>query len=98
MRYSAAGHPMCRSRVPVNMTRMIHTRFWCWLWLSALCATAAARADALRAVDVLRMGGCGGELPAARPLQHNILLDRSAELWSGGQMPRAAADRSGYWA
>ncbi|HEY1313257.1 MAG TPA: CAP domain-containing protein [Steroidobacteraceae bacterium] len=78
------------------MNHLSRKPLWCLLVLSALWASAAVRADALRAVDVLRMGGCGGELPAARPLQHNAVLDRTAELWSGGQTPGAAADRSGY--
>jgi uncharacterized protein YkwD len=63
--------------------------------LAGLGATAA-HADALRAVDTLRLGGCGGVVPAARPLQHNAKLDQTAGLWAGGEALRAAADRSGY--
>src|SRR5271154_38037 len=68
----------------------------------ALCAALAApvisRADALFAVQVLREGGCGGTLPAARPLHRNALLDRAAEQWAAGTSPAAAAQRSGYQA
>jgi uncharacterized protein YkwD len=61
---------------------------------SAALATWAD--DALSAVQLLREGGCGGILPAARPLHHNALLDRAAEQWAAGHSPAAAADRSGY--
>jgi len=66
------------------------------LLAGALAATATAQADAVSAVQVLRAGGCGGILPAARPLYHNVLLDRAAELWAGGGSPATAAAHSGY--
>jgi len=50
------------------------------------------------AVQLLRVSGCAGELPALRPLQHNVLLDRAAALWSVGGSPLTAAERSGYQA
>jgi uncharacterized protein YkwD len=50
----------------------------------------------LHALQVLRLGGCGGTLAAAKPLQHDSSLDRAAELWSLGSTPMAAAERSGY--
>ncbi|MGO9514090.1 MAG: CAP domain-containing protein [Steroidobacteraceae bacterium] len=50
----------------------------------------------MSAVQVLREGGCGGILPAARPLQHNVLLDRAAEQWAAGHSLAAAAAGSGY--
>jgi len=64
----------------------------------ALCLAASrgAEADALRAVQVLREGGCGGTLAAAKPVQHEAALDRAAELWSLGSTPAAATERSGY--
>jgi uncharacterized protein YkwD len=71
-------------------------RWLCCLALLCGLGATAVRADALRAVDVLRMGGCGGVLPAARPLQHNAMLDRTAELWAAGRTLRAAADHAGY--
>lgn len=50
----------------------------------------------MSAVQVLRAGGCGGILPAAQPLYHNVLLDRAAELWAAGSSPATAAAHSGY--
>ena len=80
------------------MNRLSHIQLWCLLLLSGgLSANPAARADAVSAVQLLREGGCGGILPPARPLRHNALLDRAAELWAGaGISPAEAAKRSGY--
>ena len=80
------------------MNRLFHIQLWCLLLLSAgLSAIPDARADAVSAVQLLREGGCGGILPPARPLRHNALLDRAAELWAGaGISPAEAAKRSGY--
>jgi uncharacterized protein YkwD len=64
--------------------------------LLGLSATLRARADALSAVQVLREGGCGGTMPAARPLRHNAMLDRAAEMWAAGRPLASAAERSGY--
>jgi uncharacterized protein YkwD len=62
-----------------------------WAVLAACAAASAAHADALSAVQVLRMGGCGGVVPAAQPLRHNAWLDRTAAQWaSGGSLPTAA--------
>jgi uncharacterized protein YkwD len=82
----------------VQVNRLSHIQLWCLLLLSAgLSANPAARADAVSAVQLLREGGCGGILPPARPLHHNALLDRAAELWAGaGISPAEAAKRSGY--
>ncbi len=81
------------------MTRLSKRRFWALaiLWGGA-SAGAVAQADALSAVQLLREGGCGGLLPAARPLHRNALLDRSAEQWAEGHAPLAVAERSGYHA
>jgi uncharacterized protein YkwD len=74
-----------------------HSRLGCLLvLLGALSTTLTAQADALSAVQLLREGGCGGILPPARPLHHNALLDRAAELWAAGRSPAAAAEHSGY--
>jgi uncharacterized protein YkwD len=62
----------------------------------ALLALVPAQADTLSAVQVLREGGCGGVLPAAKPVHHNPLLDRAAEQWAAGLSPEAATKRSGY--
>jgi uncharacterized protein YkwD len=64
----------------------------------ALLALVPAQADTLSAVQVLREGGCGGVLPAAKPVHHNPLLDRAAEQWAAGLSPEAATQRSGYQA
>ena len=44
------------------------------LLCAGLGATCVSRADALSAVQVLREGGCGGVVPAARPLLRSALL------------------------
>ena len=60
-------------------------------------AAAGRRHDeALAAVQLLREGGCGGILPAARPLEHSALLDRAAAQWASGRTLQAAAEASGY--
>jgi uncharacterized protein YkwD len=81
------------------MHRLSHPRRWCLLVLAAaLVANAAARADALSAVQVLRAGGCGGILPAAPPLRRDPSLDRTAAEWAAGRTLTAAAERAGYHA
>jgi uncharacterized protein YkwD len=70
---------------------------WCALLLGAgLAAVSTVRADALSAMQVLRVGGCGGILPAAPPLREDALLDRAAAQWAAGRAPAAAAEHSGY--
>lgn len=67
--------------------------------LSVLCCAlplSAAWADPLAAVQLLRVSGCAGVMPAAQPLQHNEQLDRAAVLWSDGETPAAATVRTGY--
>jgi uncharacterized protein YkwD len=64
----------------------------------SLSASLAAWADPVAAVQTLRLGGCGGTLPAARPLNRNALLDRAAEQWAAGNSLATAAERSGYQA
>jgi len=67
-----------------------------WVLLGGLLAALTAQADGLTAVQLLREGGCGGTLPPARPLHHDVLLDRAAEQWAAGRTPKAAAELSGY--
>jgi uncharacterized protein YkwD len=58
---------------------------------------AASPGDAtLEAVQLLREGGCGGTLPAARPLDHDASLDRAAALWASGKTLAGATEGSGY--
>jgi uncharacterized protein YkwD len=64
--------------------------------LVACAAASNARADAFSAVQILREGGCGGAVPAARPLRHNALLDLSAAQWAAGRPLLTATQRSGY--
>jgi uncharacterized protein YkwD len=66
------------------------------LLVSGLAAALTTRADVLSAMQILREGGCGGTLPAARPLQHSALLDQAAEQWAAGRTPAEAARRNGY--
>ena len=60
-------------------------------------SSAASPVDeALAAVQLLREGGCGGLVPAARPLNRNGLLDRAAAQWASGRTLAAATETSGY--
>lgn len=59
-------------------------------------AAGAARADVLSAVQTLRVGGCGGDFPAAEPLQRRARLDRAAEQWAQGHTLSGAAAGNGY--
>jgi len=52
--------------------------------------------DALSAVETLRAGGCGGVVPATRPLRHELALDGVAQQWADGLALAAAAERNGY--
>jgi uncharacterized protein YkwD len=75
----------------------LSTRRWrVLILLAGLAASLGLRADPLSAVQTLREGGCGGILPAARPLNHNALLDRAAEQWAAGRSIETAVERSGY--
>jgi uncharacterized protein YkwD len=79
------------------LNRLLSPPVWSVLvLLSGLSASSTTWADALSAVQILREGGCGGTLPAARPLHHSALLDRAAEQWAAGRSPAAAATRVGY--
>ena len=64
--------------------------------LGILCAMAEAQSNALTDVQVLREGGCGGSVPAARALHHDMLLDRAAARWAAGNSPHSAVEQSGY--
>ena len=79
------------------MHRLTHTPIWRVLVLIVgLSAGMASRADPIAAVQTLRLGGCGGTLPAARPLNHNAMLDRAAQQWAAGRTIATAAEHSGY--
>jgi uncharacterized protein YkwD len=67
-------------------------------FLIALLAAPAARPDALSVVQMLRVGGCGGLVAAASPLDHRLELDQAAEKWADGHPLAAAAELAGYTA
>jgi uncharacterized protein YkwD len=77
--------------------------FWLFclrvVWvLAALCLSLRSEADALTAVDVLRIGGCGGSLPAAPAVHRSAPLDRVAQQWAAGRPLAAATEAIGYQA
>jgi uncharacterized protein YkwD len=63
---------------------------------AVISAAASPRDDTLAAVQLLREGGCGGIVPAVRPLNHDMSLDRAAALWASGRTLAAATENSGY--
>ncbi|HSY45251.1 MAG TPA: CAP domain-containing protein [Steroidobacteraceae bacterium] len=66
--------------------------------LPGLAALSGAHADALSAVQVLRLGGCGGLVPAAQPLRHDARLDAAAAQWAAGKPLGQAAESRGFGA
>lgn len=66
--------------------------------LAAGFAACSAWADPMSAVQLLRISGCGGIMPAIAPLQHNVQLDRAALAWAGGGSAASATVGSGYQA
>jgi uncharacterized protein YkwD len=77
--------------------RLSHIPLWRVLVLTVgMSVSLASRADPIAAVQTLRLGGCGGTLPAARPLTHNAKLDRAAQQWAAGHSIATAAEHSGY--
>jgi uncharacterized protein YkwD len=81
------------------MRRLSHNHLYALVFFIAPFAAPpsawADRADALYAVLVLRGGGCGGVHPAAQTLRSNVLLDRTAANWAGGQSLSVAAEHAG---
>jgi uncharacterized protein YkwD len=65
------------------------------LMLAPLGASAGED-DAIAAVQLIREGGCGGLVPASRPLHRDAALDRAAAQWANGTQPAVAARNSGY--
>ena len=79
------------------MKRFLHP-FGCFLLLICIFCGPQSWADPISALQLLRVSGCAGVLPALQPLQHNVRLDRAAALWSAGGSLLTAAERSGYQA
>jgi uncharacterized protein YkwD len=77
------------------MKRFLHP-FGCLLVLICTFCGPQSWADPVSALQLLRVSGCAGVLPALQPLQHNVRLDRAAALWSAGGSLSTAAERSGY--
>jgi hypothetical protein len=71
-------------------------QFACLLVLGCALGAQSSRADPVSAVQLLRLSGCGGFLPAAQPLQLSRQLDRAAALWASGGSPLSAAEQTGY--
>ena len=79
------------------MNRMFLRVVWAVLLISAgLSASVMSHADAISAVQVLRIGGCGGIMPAARPIPRSATLDRVAQRWAAGSSLPAAAQLSDF--
>ena len=57
---------------------------------------SAAWADAVSAVQLLRVSGCAGTRPAMQRLQPDRQLDRAAALWAAGDSLETATAHSGY--
>jgi uncharacterized protein YkwD len=68
----------------------------CLLILSGALCAPAAWADPVSAVQLLRVSGCGGLVPAIQPLQLSRQLDRAAALWAAGGSPLTATAQTGY--
>jgi uncharacterized protein YkwD len=79
------------------MKRFLHP-FGCLVVLICTFCGPRSWADPISALQLLRVSGCAGVLPALQPLQHNVRLDRAAALWSAGGSLLTAAERSGYQA
>ncbi len=71
-------------------------QFCCLVILSCAPLAAECWGSPVAAVQLLRVSGCGGILPAARPLHSSGQLDRAAALWAAGASPGTAAAHTGY--
>jgi uncharacterized protein YkwD len=71
-------------------------QFGCLLIVTCALGASAAWADPVSTVQLLRVSGCGGLLPAIEPLQLNRQLDRAATLWASGASALSAAEQAGY--
>ena len=68
----------------------------CLVVLTCALPVSAAWADSVSAVQLLRVSGCAGTLPAMQSLRPDGRLDRAAALWASGAALGAALEHSGY--
>jgi hypothetical protein len=68
----------------------------CLLILTGALCPHTSWADPVSAVQLLRVSGCGGLVPAIQPLQLSRQLDRAAALWASGGSALTAAEQTGY--
>ncbi|HEY6454129.1 MAG TPA: CAP domain-containing protein [Steroidobacteraceae bacterium] len=68
----------------------------CLLSLAAALCPHTSWADPVSAVQLLRVSGCAGLVPANQPLQLSRQLDRAAAVWASGGSPFTAAEQAGY--
>jgi uncharacterized protein YkwD len=68
----------------------------CFLILTGALCPHTSWADPVATVQLLRVSGCGGLVPAIQPLQPSRQLDRAAALWAAGGSPLSAAEQTGY--
>jgi uncharacterized protein YkwD len=68
----------------------------CLLILTGALCPHTSWADPVSTVQLLRVSGCGGLVPAIQPLQLSRQLDRAAALWASGGSPLTAAEQTGY--
>ncbi|HTB67365.1 MAG TPA: CAP domain-containing protein [Steroidobacteraceae bacterium] len=68
----------------------------CLLILAGALCPHPVWADPVSAVQLLRVSGCGGLVPAIQPLQLSRQLDKAAALWAAGGSPLTAAAQTGY--
>jgi uncharacterized protein YkwD len=68
----------------------------CLLILAGALCPHTSWADPVSTVQLLRVSGCGGLVPAIQPLQLSRQLDRAAALWAAGGSPLTAAAQTGY--
>jgi uncharacterized protein YkwD len=79
----------------LGMNRMFLRVVWGVLLSGAgLCASVVSHADAVSALQVLRIGGCGGIMPATRPIPRSATLDRVAQRWAAGSSLQVATQQS----
>jgi uncharacterized protein YkwD len=71
-------------------------QFGCLLILTGALCPHISWADPVATIQLLRVSGCGGLVPAIQPLQLSRQLDRAAALWAAGGSPLSAAEQTGY--